>query len=174
MKPKPRPSLRLELLEARALLSTLIAESEPNDRARLADQVTFDPTDNSADVTGTIATRNDRDFFQFRSPGAGTADLSFASNTVVGKVSVEDAAGNKLFETEPNDGVNSGSFAIQAGQNVFIRVRGGSKAVGDYSVHLSLSDNVTIASTRSRRSRFRILPIAFRGSSPTNSTIVGH
>jgi hypothetical protein len=140
------------MLETRALLSTLVLESEPNGRARQADEVSFDPADNAADLTGAISNVSDRDFFHFAAPAAGVASLDVAgAGGFVGKVTVEDGAGNKLFETEPNDGVNSGRFAIQAGQDVFVRVRGQSNSTGGYTVHLALSANQAVASSTSSR-----------------------
>jgi hypothetical protein len=136
-----RTRLRLEPLELRALLSTMVLESEPNNTKPTADEVSFDAADGGADVIGAIGSRQDQDFFHFRAASAGSIDL--ASDTAGGfntKITVEDGRGVKLLETEPNNGINSGSFSVAAGQDVFIRVRGNRNATGDYTVHLTLND----------------------------------
>jgi hypothetical protein len=140
MRQKSRKRMTVESLERRELLSTLVAETEPNDRKSAADEITFDVVDGAADLTGSIAMRRDRDFFAFTAAADGPVGLNLTpSNGFVGKVNVESAAGVELFETEPNDGVNSGFFNVVAGQRIFIRVRGQSGSTGDYNVHLSLT-----------------------------------
>jgi hypothetical protein len=145
-----RTRLRLETLEMRALLSSMALESEPNNAKPTADEVSFDAADGGADVVGAIGVRQDQDFFHFRATAAGSVDL--ASETAGGfntKITVEDGLGRKLLETEPNNGINSGSFAVQTGQDVFIRVRGNRNAAGDYTVHLTLDDSGTAIASRS-------------------------
>ncbi len=132
--------MSVELLEPRALLSTIVAETEPNDRKSEADAITFDAADGAADLTGSVSSRRDRDFFAFTAAADGQVGLNISTNNgFVGKVNVETAAGVELFETEPNDGINSGVFNVVAGQRVFVRVRGQSGSTGDYTVHLSLT-----------------------------------
>src|SRR5262245_56993139 len=129
MRPNPKRTPRtraprVEALEARALLSTLVAESEPNNRKAAADVATLDPADGVAILSGTISSRPDQDFFRLTPATTGTIRIGvMTTGRLLGKVSVEDAAGRKLFETEPNDGVLAGSFPAQAGRTVFIRVR---------------------------------------------------
>jgi hypothetical protein len=102
-------------------------------------------------VAGAIGARQDQDFFHFRAASAGSVDL--VSETTGGfntKITVETGLGQKLLETEPNNGINSGSFSVPAGQDVFIRVRGNRNATGDYTVHLTQNDSA-IASRRGTR-----------------------
>ena len=135
-----RTRLLLEPLEPRALLSTMVLESEPNNTKPTADRISFGAADGGADVIGAIGVRQDQDFFHFRAAAAGSVAL--ASDTASGfntKISVEDGLGRKLLETEPNNGINSDSFSIAAGQDVFIRVRGNRNESGEYTVHLNLT-----------------------------------
>jgi hypothetical protein len=139
MSRKKTRRLSFEGLERREVLSTVVFESEPNDRSSQADIVQFDTADKAADVSGKIASRNDQDFFRFRASASDVVNLTVVdSPSLVAKITVEDGRGQKLFESEPNNGVNSGSFAVSAGQNIFIRVRGQDKTTGDYTVHLKL------------------------------------
>lgn len=141
---KSNRRLSFQNLERREVLSTMILESEPNDRKVQADVVTFDAADQSAELSGQTATRRDQDYFRFRPTAAGEVRLDVVPTGVaVTKVSVEDAAGRELFETEPNDGIDGGVFSVNAGTDVFIRVRAQGRAVGAYSVRLSLSSEVT-------------------------------
>lgn len=130
--------LRIESVERRDMLSATTIESEPNNVKALADAVLFDTSDNAAEVRGQISNRDDRDFFRFSAPQSGAMNISITTpNGLHGKVSVEDALGNKLFESEPNDGITSGSFNVNAGQRITMRVRGQDKTTGNYVVNLS-------------------------------------
>ncbi len=132
--------LRFESLERREVMSATIFETEPNNTKRTADPVQFDVVDNAAELRGTVANRKDEDFYLYRPTSAGTVYLALSdSPTLAAKISVEDSAGQKLFESEPNDGVTSGSFNVAAGRNVYIRLRGQNKTTGDYTVQLSLN-----------------------------------
>jgi hypothetical protein len=131
--------LGMEQLESRTLLSTLTNESEPNNGRAAADAIAFDAADGAATLSGTISDRRDRDFFRFTAENENTVAVNVSGQGGFrAKLSIEDSAGVKLFESEPNDGVNSGSFQIQAGQSVFVRVRGQSNSMGSYRVDLTL------------------------------------
>ena len=51
---------------------------------------------------------------------------------------VKDQLGNQLFETEPNDGLNSGSIQVTSGTTYFLRVRATDNAASPYLVDLTL------------------------------------
>jgi hypothetical protein len=146
---KPNRSIRrhFETLERQQLLSATTIESEPNNSKAAADFVAFDPSDLAAEVRGAIGSRDDRDFFRFNAPASGPMDISVQNLAGVrAKVTVEGNLGNKLFESEPNDGIDAGSFNVTAGQRIFVRVRGIDKTVGDYLVHLQMSGGPATAS----------------------------
>jgi hypothetical protein len=93
------------------------------------------------DLVGTISSRADRDFYTFVAQSDGVVHLtSNGTSGMRSQVTVElERPAQKLLETEPNDGVTSGSFQVTSGQRVFIRVRSKTKAVGDYTVQLDFS-----------------------------------
>ena len=130
----------LESLEARQLMAVLVSETEPNDKKGTADLVALVAGDLSAEIKGRISSNKDDDFFRIRAPETATLQVEIDSGRgLLGRVSIEDSQGNKLLETEPRDGVNSGTFTIKAGEDVFLRVRGHSKGkTGTYTVSLNL------------------------------------
>jgi hypothetical protein len=131
----------LEVLEHRALLSATTIEIEPNDKAATATIAQFDPSDSAAQLAGNIATRKDRDFFQFTAPSSGSVNLTLAGTSgLVPKVEVENSQRAEVFQTEPHDGINSGSFAVEAGQSYTLRIESKDKTIGAYTVDLVLSD----------------------------------
>lgn len=136
--------LGVECLDRREVMSATIFESEPNNTKATADIVQLDAADNAAQVSGAIASRSDEDFFRYRPTANGTLSLKLNDGpTLSAKISVEDATGRKLFESEPRNGVASGSFTVTAGQDVFIRMRSQNSSIGSYSLQLSLGAVVT-------------------------------
>lgn len=132
---------RSELLEQRSMLSATIVESEPNNLPANADVVALDLSDNAAQYSGIIATRDDRDFFRFTVPASGNLQIAVSSNSgLVAKLEVRKSQGAQVFETEPKNGVQSGTIAVEAGQSYIARVRSQDKTIGSYSIALSLSD----------------------------------
>jgi hypothetical protein len=131
-----------ETLENRQLMAVVVAETENNNWKGTADVVQLTTADQSARVTGRISSERDQDFFRLAGAKAGPVSISITSGAgLVGRVSVEDTAGNKLFESEPNDGVNAGRFNVAANQTVFLRVRGTSKgSAGNYTVRINLQN----------------------------------
>lgn len=141
MKRQTTRGFRTELLEQRSMLSATIVESEPNNLPANADVVALDLSDSAAQYSGTIATRDDRDFFRFTVPTSGNLQIAVSSNSgLVAKLEVRKSQGAQVFETEPNHGVQSGTIAVEAGQSYIARVRSQDKTIGSYSIALSLSD----------------------------------
>lgn len=135
--------LSLESLERREVFSATVLEMEPNDRGRAATPVVV-PDDGIVHLAGVAAGRADKDFFIFRAPASGPASL--VADAAAGKdikVEVETLASVDIFETEPNDGINEGTFDLVAGQRYLLRVRSAER-VGDvaYTVHLQLTPAV--------------------------------
>ncbi len=118
-------------------------EVEPNDRPGQATRVQLAAT-SQLTLSGSV-TKKDRDFFQIESASAGTVTVDTGTSGV--KVSIESTSGVKRFESEPNDGVTTGTFAIAAGEVVILRARGVALQASDYSIKLSLNtDPATSAS----------------------------
>lgn len=116
----------LETLEPRAMLSATVADVEPNDRT--PQQFAF-PEDGLVHIVGTAAGRKDKDFFVFTAPSSGLLDVNVAFPNGTVKLEIETSrSGINVLETEPNDGVNSGSAHLQAGQTYKIRLRSESKS----------------------------------------------
>ena len=140
--------LGVERLDRREVMSATIFESEPNNTKATADVVQLDATDNAAQVSGAIINRKDEDFFRYQPTADGTLSLNLNDGpTLSAKISVEDAAGRKLFESEPRNGVANGSFPVTAGQDVFIRMRSQNSSIGSYTLQLSLGTVVTPPAT---------------------------
>jgi len=132
----------MECLEHRTLLSATTMEVEPNNNAATATIAQFDPADGAAQLAGSIANRKDRDFFQFTAPSSGSVQLAVHGDPgLVTKVEVENSHRDEVFETEPHDGIDSGSFAVEAGQTYTLRVEGKDKTIGAYTVDLVLSND---------------------------------
>lgn len=161
MKKQSNRRLRFEGLERREVMSATLFESEPNNTKLSADLVQLDSVDNAAVVRGLIANRNDEDFFRYRPTVSGPLSLSLTDDaSLAAKISVEDVRGQKLFESEPNNGVGGGVFQVTAGVDVIFRVRGQKKTTGDYAIQLNLG--ATPASST---------PVSESGLPPTSSSI---
>ena len=116
----------LETLEPRVMLSATVADVEPNDRTPQQFAV---PEDGLVHIVGTAAGRKDKDFFVFTAPSSGLLDVNVASPNGPVTLEIETSRGGiNVLETEPNDGVNSGSAHLQAGQIYKIRLRSESKS----------------------------------------------
>ena len=129
----------VETLESRALMSATTMEIEPNNSLATATVAQFDPADNAAHLVGTLANRDDKDFFRFTAPATGTMQLGLQTDAGVAVKLEVDSAQGEVFETDPNHGVNSGSFSVTAGQTYSLRVQSQGKLVGSYSIDLSLA-----------------------------------
>ncbi|MDB5350338.1 MAG: hypothetical protein JWN86_1585 [Planctomycetota bacterium] len=100
----------------------VVSDSRRDDSLAQANAVTLSPG-NVVELRGTV-TRRDRDFYSFIAPQSGPLSIdSMTTNGVMAKVELDDATGNLLFETEPKDGVNTGTVPLTAGQTYFLQVR---------------------------------------------------
>lgn len=121
-----------------------VAEAESNDSRSVATRVEFGP-DRMVRLTGTAESKDDEDFFRFTAQESG--ELTVSVNTTAGalaKLSIEDAAGNKIAETEPNDGMNSVTGQVTAGVNYFVRMRSSDKGASSYAVDLAINGGVLL------------------------------
>lgn len=137
MRRPTKRQLRVESLESKLLLSTLVAESEPNNTRGTADVFSLDPADGRAQLNGRINRADDQDFFRFVATETGAMSIRVVSGTALtGKIMVENANRVELFESEPHDGINEGTFNVVAGQTYRIRMRGADHTAGRYTVQL--------------------------------------
>ena len=111
---------------------SILAERESNNTKSTANRADL----GTLQIQGT-STKRDDDFFALKATASGTVQITTISGNV--KLSVEDARGNKLFESEPNDGITAGSFTAVAGTTYYLRIRGMSAALDPYLVDLALS-----------------------------------
>lgn len=116
-----------------------ITENESNGSKSLADRFALD-AGGFATLRGVSANQNDKDFFVFTAPRSGRLDVNvLAPGGSFAQLEVENASGQHLFETDPNDGINSGGFNVAAGGVYFIRLRSKDSFAADYQVQLSLT-----------------------------------
>lgn len=127
---------RFDCLEERYMLSASITEVEVNDRAALANS--FDvPPDGIVQIQGVSTSKRDKDFFRLVAPTSGPVDLVVsAPGGRFAQLELKDTAGNELFETEPNDGINSGRVTLTGGQAYLLRMRSKENSAASYLVDM--------------------------------------
>ena len=119
--------------------ASVVTESENNNVKGLADVFAFD-AGGTARLLGTSANHDDKDFFAFRASSSGTVSVVVTSpNGTFAQVEIENAGSVDVFETEPNDGINSGSFAVTAGMTYFVRLRATGNSAAQYQVDFTLA-----------------------------------
>ncbi len=128
-------SLIVESLSARQLMAIDIAEIEPNNTESQATVFQLSATDGVV-LRGTSTSQNDKDYFAFTANASGPVKVGVSSNASA-KLEVTTRAGAQLFETEPKDGVNSGTFQTVAGTTYLLRMRAPDKAAATYAVSVS-------------------------------------
>lgn len=120
----------LEALEPRRMLSSaflaanarVVKEVEPNDDQGSANAFVLHRSGN-ARLKGTFKNNGDRDYFTFTATRSGRMNVNVLGlGGTFAKVEIETAASVDVFETEPNDGINTGSFRVNAGVTYIIRV----------------------------------------------------
>ena len=116
----------------------LVQETESNDSKSSANAFTF-PDTNSVQIQGISASKRDSDYFVFTAAASGTIQASLSASGSIVQLEVETAGGANVFETEPNDGVDSGSFRVQQGVKYYIRLRSKSTVSSTYQVDLVLA-----------------------------------
>lgn len=117
----------------------LVAEAEPNDSRSEATAFAFG-SDGEVQLAGVSQSDDDKDFFRFTASETGLLRINvLAPNDNFAALQIEDAAGTKLFETEPNDGVQSGAFHVVAGTSYSLRMRSKTDAAAEYLVELKMT-----------------------------------
>jgi hypothetical protein len=131
---------RVGPLEGRALLSALIAQTEPNNAPATADVIRLDPADSSADVTGQ-ARGKDRDFFRIRPVAAGTLTLTAQASGRPVLVDVFNArSGRRVWSELLHDASRGTTLDVQAGTPLLVRFRGAAaRGLSSYGLHVGLT-----------------------------------
>ncbi|MFL5331251.1 MAG: hypothetical protein ACJ8C4_20360 [Gemmataceae bacterium] len=111
------------------------------DRRRdLGTRITLTPGQATV-VTGTSQNHDDKKFFSFVAPQSGTVQVVVqTSNGVFAQAEIEnERSGGDVFETQPNNNVNSGSFTVTANTPYRLRVRAPGNSPAQFTVRLTLS-----------------------------------
>jgi hypothetical protein len=128
-------ALFVENLSPRQLMAIDVAEIEPNNSESQATSFQFSAAE-SVVLRGSSSSQNDKDYFAFTANASGPVTVGVNSNAGA-KLEVSTRAGAQLFETEPKDGVNSGTFQTVAGTTYLLRMRSPDKAAATYAVTVS-------------------------------------
>lgn len=89
---------------------------------------------------GTSTSKDDRDFFVFTPAQGGTLTGTVPSTGgLTAQQEIETAAGLKVLETDPNNGVNSRSAVVQGRTSYFVRLRSPDRASAAYEVELRIA-----------------------------------
>lgn len=91
--------------------------------------------------TGVSQNHDDKRFFSFTPPQSGTIQVVVqTTNGVFAQVEIENALTSiDILETEPNDGINSGSAPVVGGTPYLLRVRAPGNSPAAFNVLLTLS-----------------------------------
>ncbi len=116
----------------------IVDESEPNDEKAGANAFGLGP-DGSVRLRGVSVNHDDKDFFRFVADQTGTLSATVGTtNGQFAQLEIEDILDNELLETQPNDGINSGTAAVTAGQTYFVRLRSPSAGPAAYDALLEI------------------------------------
>ncbi len=90
--------------------------------------------------SGVSQNHNDKKFFSFTPPTSGQLQVQvLTSNGVFAQLEIERASTSvNVFETEPNNGVNSGTVNVTAGTLYLLRVRAPQDVAAAFTVRLTL------------------------------------
>jgi len=161
--------IRVEPLEDRALMSTLIVDRGANNAPRAAQVVPLDPGDGRASITGR-ASRQDRDFFVLNPTVTGDLTLTLAdSGRGTVRVDVMEG-GQRVLRQAVRGGTTNGVVSVTAGQPVVLRVKVAGR--GSASYRLLLTEPAVVSGTivRPNPNPQNPVPITTGGGSTPGST----
>ena len=134
-----KKTLSIESLERRECLTATVMEVEPNDNQFQGTPFALDPADNSAELIGTSVNDDDKDWFRFTVPADGTLTANVGSgNGNFAALEVERANGMEVMSTDPNDGINTASAGVTAGEELFVRLRSKTNSAANYNALITL------------------------------------
>src|SRR5262249_29505437 len=91
-------------------------------------------------VTGTSANHDDKKFFVFTAPASGRLTVTVeTTNGVFAQAEVEGPNQVDVLETQPNNGINTATGDIVAGQTYVLRMRAPQDVPAAFVVHLRLN-----------------------------------
>jgi hypothetical protein len=107
---------------------------------RTSTAITLQPGQTTT-ITGVSQNHDDRKFYSFTAPRSGTLNVVVESpNGVFAQAEVENARTSvDILETDPNDGINSASGAVQAGVPYILRMRATSNSAAQFVVRITLT-----------------------------------
>ncbi|MFL5330007.1 MAG: hypothetical protein ACJ8C4_13965 [Gemmataceae bacterium] len=111
------------------------------DRHRdLGTRITLTPSQTTV-LTGTSQNHDDKVFFSFVPAQSGTLQVVVqTSNNVFAQVEIEnERTGAQVFETDPNNNVNSGNVSVLANTPYRLRVRAPGNSPAQFTVRLTLT-----------------------------------
>ncbi|MCA9213404.1 MAG: hypothetical protein KDB27_10090 [Planctomycetales bacterium] len=114
----------------------IVNEVEPNDKLSQATVFAFDDG-GTAQLNGVSEGSADSDYFRFTAQDTGQLTVQVNGASTVAQLQIEDANGHRIFETEPNDGINSGRVGVTAGQTHSIRLRSKNDSAATYLTDLA-------------------------------------
>jgi Ca2+-binding RTX toxin-like protein len=117
--------------------TVVVNEAENNNRNNRANRIHLF-AGNPVELRGTSTSSRDKDFFVFTAQASGSVAVNVQSLTGLASLEVEDVLSNDIFETEPKDGVNSGSFNVVAGRTYFVRLRSVDNRAAKYRATLTV------------------------------------
>ena len=128
-------NLQVERLDLRQLMAVDVLETEPNNAETQANQVQW-TGQSEVRLLGTSQSKDDKDYFVFTTPTATRVNVNIVS-AAGAKLEVNTLTGAQVFENEPNDGLNSGSWQATAGESYRLRLRAPDRSPAAYEVSLT-------------------------------------
>lgn len=116
----------------------VVVETEANNTPSKANPFAFGNL-TAVQLQGTASGKRDSDFFKFTAAESGTINVAVTATGALVQLEIETSSSINVFETDPNDGINSGSFQVQAGVTYIIRLRSKSDANGAYQADLAFT-----------------------------------
>lgn len=127
--------LKFERLDARALMAVDVLEVEPNN-SELQSTVFEWTGESTVRLLGTAAGKDDKDYFAFTATADARVNVGVTS-AAGAKLEVNSRSGTQVFESEPNDGLNAGSWQASAGETYLLRIRANDRGPAEYAVELT-------------------------------------
>ncbi len=108
------------------MMANNVFEVEINDTESRATPFRATATESTV-LKGTSTSKDDKDYFTFTAATTGPVSVAVTA-TSNAALEVKTRAGLQLLETEPNNGVNQGTFQSVAGETYYLRMRSTSKS----------------------------------------------
>ncbi len=130
-----RRTLKLEQLDSRQLMAVDVLEVEANNSEGQATR--FELGSEAVRLLGTSIGKDDKDYFAFTASSDQRVQVSVASANGA-KLEVNTRTGTQVFESEPKDGLRSGSWQATAGETYLLRLRAPDRGAAAYEVSVAV------------------------------------